>query len=159
MWSVSVLFPASMVNCFLKVLFLEFLSGTWCCLCEDTGLISGLDQWCGTGCKCGLDLALLWPYCRQQLQLQFNPWPWNFHMLQVQPLKKEKRWSTFFYIFFFFLAAPVTCRSFQARDHKQWPELLRWSWRILNSLGHQGTSSFFFFSFWGRTRGIWKFPG
>ena len=35
----------------------------------------------GSGLK---DLALL------HLQLRFSPWPRNFHMLQVQPLKKKK---------------------------------------------------------------------
>ena len=33
-------------------------------------------------------LPRLW--CRWQLQLGFGPWPGNFHMLQVQPLKKKK---------------------------------------------------------------------
>ena len=37
--------------------------------------------WC-TGLK---DQALL------QLQLRFTPWPRNFHMLQVWPLKKKKK--------------------------------------------------------------------
>ena len=35
---------------------------------------------CGRGCGIG-----------QLLQFQFNPWPGNFHMLQVQPRKKKKR--------------------------------------------------------------------
>ena len=26
-----------------------------------------------------------------QLQLKFNPWPGNFHMLQIRPLKKKKK--------------------------------------------------------------------
>ena len=29
----------------------------------------------------------------RQLQLPFDPWPGNFHMLQVQPLKKKKSWG------------------------------------------------------------------
>ena len=37
------------------------------------------------------DLALPQLWCRSQLQLRFNPWPWNFHMLQVRPLKKKKK--------------------------------------------------------------------
>ena len=37
---------------------------------------------CGVGCRCGSDLTFL------QLQLQFDPLPENFHMLQVA-LKKQ----------------------------------------------------------------------
>ena len=31
------------------------------------------------------DLTLPQPWHRSKLQLRFNPWPWNFHMLQLQP--------------------------------------------------------------------------
>ena len=36
------------------------------------------------------DLALPELQCRSQLQLGFSTWPGNFHMLWVQPLKKEE---------------------------------------------------------------------
>lgn len=36
------------------------------------------------------DPALVQPWHRSQLQLAFNPWPKNFHMLWVQPRKKSK---------------------------------------------------------------------
>ena len=41
----------------------------------------------GSGLK---DTALPQMYCRLQLQLRFNPWTWNFHMLRVWPKKKNK---------------------------------------------------------------------
>ena len=31
-----------------------------------------------------------WGSVLQQLQLRFHPWPKNFHMLQVRPLKKKE---------------------------------------------------------------------
>ena len=37
------------------------------------------------------DLALLHLWCRVQLWLRFDPWPGNFHMLQVRPKKKKKK--------------------------------------------------------------------
>ena len=39
------------------------------------------------------DPALPWPWHRSQLQLRFNPWPGNFHMLEIfnmAILKKEE---------------------------------------------------------------------
>ena len=35
--------------------------------------------------------------CRWQLQLGFGPWPGNFHMLQVQPLKKKNSYTSCIY--------------------------------------------------------------
>ena len=37
------------------------------------------------------DLALPQLWHRLQLRLRFNPWPRNFRMLWVQPLKREKK--------------------------------------------------------------------
>ena len=60
-------------------------------ICEDVGLISGLAQWIGIWCccelwhigrRCGLDLALLWLWCRLAA---VSPIPGNLHMLPVQP--------------------------------------------------------------------------
>ena len=34
-------------------------------------------------------LPKLWH--RSQLRLRFDPWPGNFHMLQVQPKKEKKK--------------------------------------------------------------------
>ena len=39
----------------------------------------------GGGHRCGSDLVLLWLWQRLQLQLQFDPYPGNFHMPQGQP--------------------------------------------------------------------------
>ena len=44
------------------------------------------------------DLALLQLWHRLQLWCGFDPWPWNFHMPQVQPKKfknKNKKISIF----------------------------------------------------------------
>ena len=50
--------------------------------------LSGLRTRCclklGVGRRGGSDPVLLWLGCSQQLQLRFDPWPWNCHMLQVQ---------------------------------------------------------------------------
>ena len=49
---------------------------------EVAGSIPGLAQWvkgssvavsCGVGCRCGLDLALLWLWCRPEAKLQLDP--------------------------------------------------------------------------------------
>ena len=67
---------------------------------EDGNLIPGPNQWvkgsgivvsCGVGLRCSLDLALLWLWCRPETVVQLDPKPGNFHMLQVQPLKKKKK--------------------------------------------------------------------
>ena len=42
------------------------------------------------------DPMLLKVWCRSQLQLRFDPWPWNLHMAQVEPTgekKKKKFWG------------------------------------------------------------------
>ena len=44
---------------------------------EEAGSIPVLAQWVK-------DLALMQLWCRLQLQLPFDPWPQNFHMLQVR---------------------------------------------------------------------------
>lgn len=44
-------------------------------------MIPGLVQW--------VKDPLLQLWCRLQLQLGFDPWPGNFHVLQVQPKKGE----------------------------------------------------------------------
>ena len=54
---------------------------TWCCLCEDTDLISGLTQWVK-------DQELLWLWYRLQVQLWFNPWPRNFYKKKGKKKKK-----------------------------------------------------------------------
>ena len=61
---------------------------------EDAGLIPGLTQWVEDltllqAVAQVADSAQIWCCCGRgvgwQLQLQFNPYPGNFHMLQVQP--------------------------------------------------------------------------
>ena len=53
------------------------------CLCGIAGLIPSPAQWVK-------DLALLQLWHKSQMWLRFDPWPRNFHMLQVL-LKKEKK--------------------------------------------------------------------
>ena len=66
----------------------------WHCLCEDAGSIPGLAQWfgdlallqaVGLICRYCSDPVWLWLWHRLQLQLWFDLWPRNFHMLQVWP--------------------------------------------------------------------------
>ena len=48
-----------------------------------------------------------------------------------------------FFLFFFFLAAPMACGNFQARDQtvsQQWPKPLQWQCWILNPLCHKRNS-------------------
>jgi len=53
------------------------------CLCGGVGLIPGPVQWVK-------DPAMLQLQHRSQLWFGFDPWPRNFHTLQVQPKKKDK---------------------------------------------------------------------
>ena len=46
---------------------------------------------CGVGCRCSSDLAWLWLWCRPVVTAPIGPLAWELHMLQVQPLKKEKK--------------------------------------------------------------------
>lgn len=61
-----------------NVEFPLWLSGLmiWCCLCGGVGSVPGLVQWVK-------DLAFLQLWQRSQLRFGFNPWPGNYHMLQV----------------------------------------------------------------------------
>ena len=52
------------------------------CLCGIAGSIPGPAQWVK-------DPTLLQLWYRSQLPLGFDPWPRNFHMLQVQLQKKK----------------------------------------------------------------------
>ena len=45
-------------------------------------------------CSALKDLVLPQLGCRSQLQLRFNPWPRNIHMLWVRPWKKRKEMHT-----------------------------------------------------------------
>ena len=54
------------------------------CLWGGSGSTPGLVQWVK-------DLVLLQLWRRSQLGLGFDPWPGNFHMLQVWPGKKKKK--------------------------------------------------------------------
>ena len=61
---------------------------------EDTGLIPDLDQWVGDlalplAVVCVADMAWILHCCGcgvgRQLQLRFDPWPENIHMLHLWP--------------------------------------------------------------------------
>ena len=56
----------------------------WRCLCGSVGLILGL-------ASLVKDPALLQLWHRPQLWLGFDPWPGNFHTLQVWSKKKKKK--------------------------------------------------------------------
>lgn len=51
---------------------------------EDVGSTPVPAQW-------AKDLVFPWLWWRPQLQFQFDTWPRNFHMQQVQPSKKKKK--------------------------------------------------------------------
>ena len=55
----------------------------WRCLCGSASLILGLVWWVK-------DPALLKLWQRLQLQLGFDPWPRNLHMLQKRSKKKKR---------------------------------------------------------------------
>ena len=76
------------------------------------------------------DLALPWLQHRSQPWLGFNPWPGNFHMPWVQPLKKRRK------------------------QNKTKTPLSQFS-----SLVFIIPFFFFFGLFYGHTCGIWRFPG
>ena len=53
---------------------------------EDAGSIPGITQWvkgssvatsCGVGCRCGLDLVLLWLWCRPAVAAPLRPIAWE----------------------------------------------------------------------------------
>ena len=46
---------------------------------------------CGVGCRWGLNLVLLWLWCRPAAVGPIQPLAWQFHTPQVQPLKKKER--------------------------------------------------------------------
>ena len=55
------------------------------------------------------DPVLPWFWYRSQLWLWFDPWPRNFHMPQVRPLKKKKKNTLHFYhLFSTLLIFPVS---------------------------------------------------
>ena len=60
---------------------------------EDVGLIPGFAQWVKSlvlmVSRCGSNQVL--PRHRPQLQFWLDPWPGNFHIPKMQPLKKKKK--------------------------------------------------------------------
>ena len=68
---------------------------------EDAGSIPGLAQWvkgssvamsCGLGHRCGSDGSdIAAAVIGREPELQFDPWPGNFHMLWGAALKSKKR--------------------------------------------------------------------
>ena len=79
---------------YLKLTLLEFLlwhSGlsillqhSYCC-----GDVVSIPGWAQAQWIKGTGIAAI--AAKSQLHLGFNPWPGNFHMLQVLPLKKQKK--------------------------------------------------------------------
>ena len=56
---------------------------------RSVGSGSGIARSCGIYCRCGSHLLLLWLWCRPAAEGVIDPWPGNFHMLQVQLFKKK----------------------------------------------------------------------
>ena len=53
---------------------------------------------CGIGCRCGLDLALLWLWCRLVAAASIHPLAWEPSYATGVALKKEKKinaWALF----------------------------------------------------------------
>ena len=60
----------------------------WPC---SVGWGSGIAASCSVVYQGSSDLVLLWLWHRLHLQLHFDPWPGNFHLLQGRLKKKKKR--------------------------------------------------------------------
>ena len=67
---------------------------------EDVGLIPGLAQWvkgsgvamnCSIGHRCGLDLVLLWLWCRLAAAAPFRPLVWELPYATGAAIQKKKR--------------------------------------------------------------------
>ena len=78
---------------------------------EDTGSIPGLDLWvedlafsvcCGIGYRCGLDLALLWLWCRSAAITLIRPLAWELPYASGVALKKRKKKAFFLFISMWF---------------------------------------------------------
>ena len=64
------------------------------------GLIPGLAQWvkgsriatsCGVGYRCGLDLVLLWLWCRPTVAALIQPLGWETPYAASMALKRKKK--------------------------------------------------------------------
>ena len=69
-------------------------------VCEEVGSIHGLTQWVkdpevaasyGTGQRCGLNLALLWLWCRPAAEAPIGPLAWEPPYAAGETLKKKKK--------------------------------------------------------------------
>ena len=67
---------------------------------EVAGPIPGLTQWvrdlgvavsCGIGCRCGLDPALLWAWCRPAATTPIRPLAWELPYAKGVALGKKKK--------------------------------------------------------------------
>ena len=76
---------------------------------------------CGIGCRCGLDPALLWLWCRPVATALIRSLAWILHMPQCGPKKDQKKKKfcccccCCLFVFVFFRSGPVAYRSFWAR--------------------------------------------
>ena len=99
----------------------------WHCLCHGLGLFSSSAQWVK-------DLALMQLWCRLQLWLRFNPWPWP----RVQQKKEKKMfmilWRFPFMWLFFYLLLLSKFFDFLECDYNvsQWKSL--WTQSVCGSL-------------------------
>ena len=100
---------------------------------------SGVASRCSVGHRHGLDLALLWLWCRPAAAALIQPLAWDFHILQVhfEKKKKKKRLAEVKFCFWCGVCLDHTTASLEPymvsnlmkHTHKWDPQEIRWEVR------------------------------